>query len=167
MGRRQARALARRLKAEDFDLVFSSDLKRALETATLALPQAEVQTTPLLREVNFGVYEGQTMKTLDEQGREEVLAWWKAPYSHKLKGGESMECLNKRVESWMSELPEEGRIAVFAHGGLIRNAVWQIVGKPTSGEWSVAIENTSLTVIEYGPQRTLLQRVNDRAHLEQ
>jgi broad specificity phosphatase PhoE len=166
LGKTQAGALAARLKNRPFDIVFSSDLLRASETGRLALPDADLQLDPRLREIHFGIYEGKTSDGLSEQERRSVYGWWADPYSRKLEGGESMECLNDRVQSWMNELPTECNVAVFTHGGVIRNAVWQIAGKPHDGEWSVVVDNTSLTIVEYSDRRNLLCTVNDSAHLE-
>ena len=42
LGIKQARRLGLRLEAETFDKVYSSDLKRALQTAQLAVPDADI-----------------------------------------------------------------------------------------------------------------------------
>ena len=75
-GRQQARALALRLGTEQWDLIFSSDLSRAKETAdivagTLGL---SVQTDHRLREMHKGETEGTTLE-------ERINRWgnqWKA-----------------------------------------------------------------------------------------
>lgn len=77
-----------------------------------------------------------------------------------------MECVQARVNDFLTELPSTCEIAIFTHGGVIRNAIWQVVGKPVGGTWSVQVENTSLTVIEYTPRKSVIQRINDHAHLD-
>lgn len=166
VGREQARALARRLVERAYDSVYSSDLRRALETATIATDSAVPTVTPLLREINFGIFEGKSNPVLTDEERDEVTRWWASPYDFKLRGGESMECVDLRIRQWMSSLPEECSVLVFTHGGVVRNALWQVVGKPSKANWSVSIQNTSLTVIEYGSTKTLIHRVNDTAHLQ-
>lgn len=66
----------------------------------------------------------------------------------------------------MNQLPERGAFLVFSHGGVIRDRLWRETGPPPKGAWSFSVENTSLTVIDYEPHRSLIQRVNDHAHLE-
>ena len=158
LGREQATALGRRLDPQRFDAVYSSDLTRSRQTCELALPKANMLLDKRLREINFGVYEGKSRDTL--------TTWWVEPYLEKLQGGESMTCLNTRVSEFLAELPAECEVAIFTHGGVIRNALWQVVGVPVQGAWSVQIENTSVTVLEYTSERTLVHRVNDSAHLE-
>lgn len=165
LGEAQAKALKTRLRTQDFDLIYSSDLIRANQTGVLALPNSEIISDPRLREINFGIFEGQTSDGLSEEARKEVYSWWGRPYDSKLTEGESMQCLQDRVQDWMDELPKSCHVLVFTHGGVVRNAVWQIVGPPSNGEWSVVVDNTSLTVVEYGPKRNLLRVVNDSSHL--
>lgn len=166
LGRQQSQALAARLKAFDFDAIHASDLSRARTTGELALPERDITVDPRLREINFGVYEGKTSEELTEEERADVYGWWAEPYSRKLKGGESMECLNSRIQSWFDDLPQECNIAVFTHGGVIRNALWQIVGRPGDGQWRASVDNTSLSVIEYTKSVQVVKRFNDHAHLD-
>lgn len=168
-GREQARALGRRFARGGFhfDKVFSSDLGRALETGQLALPETEFCVDPRLREIHFGVFEGRSMPELEELERTEVMGWWRSPYASALRGGgESMQDLRRRVEEWRSELASLRHVAVFTHGGVIRDALWRETTPPEDGSWSFLIENTSLTVISYSSGRNVIERVNDRGHLE-
>lgn len=169
-GIQQAEALGRRLRGEKlyhFDKVYSSDLGRALQTARMALPQADITVDPRLREVNFGVFEGKNMEKLEAAEREELSGWWRSPYETTLRGGgESMADLRARVDAWRAELVGVTRIAVFTHGGVIRDALWRETSAPREAAWSFLIDNTSLTVITYTDRRNLIERVNDCAHLE-
>ncbi len=112
-GRREAGALADRLASVDFDGVWASDLVRALETARLAW--GEPVPDRRLRELNFGDLEGLPFAEVDEATRDAVLQFreFAAP------GGESLEDLERRLESFLSGLPP-GRHLLFVHGGVIR-----------------------------------------------
>ena len=65
-GRQQAEALSDALKDEHFDAVVSSDLRRAMQTATiLAVPHGlPLVTTPLLRERDWGDFTGRYIPDL-------------------------------------------------------------------------------------------------------
>ncbi len=168
-GREQALALGRRLAHGPyrFDRVYSSDLERASVSARLALPDHEITQDSRLREIHFGIFEGRSLEQLEPEERKELLTWWKLPYQRALPGGESMSDLRRRVDEWRSELAPHSHIAVFTHGGVIRDTLWRETTPPVHGAWSFQIDNASLTVINYTPRRNLIQRVNDVAHLEE
>lgn len=165
-GRRQARALQPRLNGVRFDRIFTSDLGRCRDTAALALPECAVEPDRRLRELSFGTYEGKAWTELDEAQREGLSAFWHDPYAIRVGGGESFVDLARRVEAWMADLPREGRVAAFTHGGLIRCALWRVTGPPQRREWTVMLDNCSITRIGWRAERMVLMAVNDCAHLE-
>ena len=65
-GRDQARQVAERLACEQLDAVVASDLRRAIQTAEIiaALHGMTVQTTPLLRERDWGGFTGRFIPEL-------------------------------------------------------------------------------------------------------
>lgn len=72
LGQQQAKELAEHFKGMHFDAMFSSDIMRAHNTAkAVALDKAlVVNTTKLLRERFFGVYEGRTIEDYKKENRE-------------------------------------------------------------------------------------------------
>lgn len=125
-GRAQADNAAKILKDEKFDVVFSSDLQRAHETARRALGDKktdQIHLTPLLRERYFGKFQGMTFSQIGNyltkfgeqgnfsfQGREKEF------------GVETEEELKARIAAFMKNLEShKGRnVAVFSHGGFIK-----------------------------------------------
>ena len=67
LGVAQAEKLATRLKHQSFDAVYSSDLKRAHNTAKLALPGADIMLDKRLREISFGSLEDKTQAELTDE----------------------------------------------------------------------------------------------------
>ena len=65
-GIRQAHILRGNIKEINFDIVISSDLKRAFQTACIACPQNDIIKDPKFRERNYGVLEGTTPKNLKD-----------------------------------------------------------------------------------------------------
>ncbi len=114
LGEQQARALSGWLRAERFEKVLASDLRRALQTARLAYGEPQA-TSPALRELNFGALEGLCWAELAEEYRQALLAFegFQAP------GGESTAALRQRVYGFFDCLPP-GRHLIFTHGGVLR-----------------------------------------------
>lgn len=119
-GRTQAKAAAAELRGASIDLIVSSPLPRALETARtvlkdLGLPDSALMSDDRLREVDFGLYDG---RPLDE---------WKklfASYADRLdtaaEGGETYRQLRRRVGEFIFDLESRypsKNILVVTHGG--------------------------------------------------
>lgn len=115
VGRAQAIELRSELSGVPFDCVWSSDLTRAIETATLSsgIPVQDCR----LREMHFGDLEGHTWSGLDLDLRATLVDFdrFAAP------NGESAAGFTRRVVSFLDDL-SSGRHLVFTHGGVIRAA---------------------------------------------
>lgn len=68
-GINQARQLAEELKGKHFDAFVASDLKRSVDTCRIVAEphHAEVRTTPLLRERNWGSFTGRYIPDLKDE----------------------------------------------------------------------------------------------------
>ena len=112
-GRAQARGLSDRLRGHAFVGTWSSDLRRASETARLAFGEPTVDRR--LRELDFGALEGLTWDELDEPTQDALISFddFAAP------GVESVPAFRARVTEFVGGL-EAGDHLVVTHGGVIR-----------------------------------------------
>lgn len=168
LGIAQAHKLARRLKHEPFDGVYSSDLQRARVTAEIALPEADIHFDTRLREIHFGILEDKTWDTLSPE--EALMASERRNYldDYRLpEGGESNADVRSRIGSFVRDLPD-GKHAVFCHGGVVRNTLLWVMRQtmPRFNDWWFTVDNTSISVVRRSPKKMTIQRVNDTAHLE-
>lgn len=135
-GRAQAQELRRIIAEVPFDWCYSSDLKRAYETAQILIEgrQIPVQIDSRLRERNYGPWEGTSG------------AQYKKAAIEQLEDVESDESLNKRVfqffEDVISEV-QEGTVLVVCHGGVIRNIIHHIL-KLSCLSGDIKVENMAL-----------------------
>jgi broad specificity phosphatase PhoE len=114
-GEEQARALGNELAEVRVDRVLSSPLSRALETARLAGFGDRVETTDLLREFDYGEYEGLTSAEI----RERRPGW--DLFRDGCPGGETAAEVAKRVAPLLAELAEADADAIlFGHGHGLR-----------------------------------------------
>ena len=123
LGRRQAEELATRLADVRLDAVYSSDLRRARDTATpvARLHGLAVETVPELREVDVGSWSGLTREEAERLFPEGFRRWlrWELAW----EDGESYEAMGTRVVGAVRRLAARhpgGRILVVSHGGPIR-----------------------------------------------
>jgi broad specificity phosphatase PhoE len=127
VGRRQARALAEQLAAEPIDVVYSSPLSRALDTAR---PLAAGHDAPLrvrdeLKEIHYGAYQ-------DILKAERKLKLKRNHRTEPMPGGESLRDVFDRVAVVREEVEAERRagrnVAVVAHFWSLRMLAGQVDG---------------------------------------
>jgi probable phosphoglycerate mutase len=112
-GRRHALSLRKEVEAIAPDHVWSSDLRRAVETARLASREPRVDGR--LREIDFGRLEGLTWERCSV-GHREALARFEG---FAAPDGETLDQLRVRVHAFVEELGP-GRHLVVTHGGVVR-----------------------------------------------
>jgi broad specificity phosphatase PhoE len=122
-GRGQAQDLAARLARVHLDAVYSSDLRRAWETAeaVASAKGLDVIRLPELREVDVGSWSGLTRDECEARFPE-AFARWRAGGSG-WDDGESYEEMGERIVEAIGRLAAEhqgGAILVVSHGGPIR-----------------------------------------------
>lgn len=131
-GVQQARHLAEHLASPAFtasiDVIVSSDLARAHQTASMAAGHfgLPIATTAALRERNYGVYEGHEL-TVVQGGRAGLASFDLRSPDAPIENGETLTVFAQRVHDAFEQLAVEhaGRnIMVFAHGGVI-DIVWR------------------------------------------
>jgi broad specificity phosphatase PhoE len=111
-GRRQAKALGERRRNDGIAVVFTSDLRRAVETAEIAFAGSEipVHEDSRLRECNYGALNGRPVAEIDA----EKIGRIDKPYP----GGESYGQVVGRVRSFLDDLSprfESARVLLISH----------------------------------------------------
>ncbi len=163
-GRAQARELARAVARLPLRAIYTSDLSRAVETARIvaaAFPGGlPVVPEPRFREHHAGALAGHT---LDEM-RVLFPDWWAADQADPLNtrcpdGGETFRELCARAaagaEAIAARHPGEA-VGVVAHGGSIRALVFEVLRLPAESLDAFALDNCSVTVIEWSETPRLL-----------
>lgn len=123
-GEAAARELGDRLGGRSYDLVLSSPLRRALDTARLA--GFEPRVDDRLREMDYGEYEGITTAQIRERRPDWDLWRDGAP------GGETAADVGRRMDdliAWV-RAQEPGRVLAFGHGHALRVLTARWLGLP-------------------------------------
>lgn len=130
-GRGQARSLAVALDRAGVRTVWTSDLERARETATIvaaALGLAGPRVDPELRERKFGVFEGLTREECAARHPEAWQAWLARTATPP--GGEARELAVARLGAALERIAAlgEGPALVISHGGVMRLWLMELTG---------------------------------------
>jgi probable phosphoglycerate mutase len=102
-GRGQAEALRDRLRAERFDRVVSSPLRRATETAAIVTGQEPVEADERLLEMDYGAWEGLTYAGIAARDAAYRSRWEADPASLPCPDGESGDDVAARVRSFLAD----------------------------------------------------------------
>jgi broad specificity phosphatase PhoE len=116
-GRAQARTLADDLAGEDIDVVYSSDLIRAHETARIVAEPRGLAVTaiPELRERDFGTWEGLTDDDISTRFPDAHHRAWGDAETKEEMAERVFEALRR-----ISAAHGDGRVLVVTHGGPLR-----------------------------------------------
>lgn len=120
-GEEDARRAGALIRGMAFDKVCCSDILRARQTMGIALPQAQAQLTPLLREIGVGSLAGRYISDCEAEYGKAYLNN-KAAGDYRPYGGENYEMHLDRVRRFAEEMiqSEAQCIAAFCHAGTIR-----------------------------------------------
>lgn len=172
-GRAQATALANRWKAEGvkFDLVISSTLQRAKETAEIIASSLKVplEFDEVWLERDIGEMEGLTNEEVQQKPRPAYVT----PYDSIGGDGEGDWALFLRAGQALHSLLKRpaGSYLIVSHGGMLNQLMHAIVGVAHHADPSgvrFRFENTSFARVIYQPHlhRWAIDALNDHAHLK-
>jgi probable phosphoglycerate mutase len=170
-GRRQAERVGQRIAGRPFVSLYSSDLKRAFETA-LAIEAAtglQAESMQGLREIFLGEWEGLRTDDLARRFPEAWSSWTEEPNWDLVPGGEGAARFETRVAAALDEIlgrHAQGDVVVVTHGGVIQIALHRVIGRPSRGLFPFKIQNASISVIERRDGRMVIAGVNDTNHLD-
>lgn len=165
----QAKRLADRLKDLKIDKAYSSDLKRAYQTAGIVFRDISIEKSADFREMNFGIFEGIGYEMIIEKYPDLYSEWINSPTKIKIPGGEGFIDLNKRVLRKLASIlwrHADGTIAIVSHGGPIRVILCNALGYGPKIFWQIEQESCALNIIDYSEaQSPIVVTRNDTAHL--
>jgi broad specificity phosphatase PhoE len=129
-GRLQALRSANDLKTYEIQAVYSSDLRRAVDTARAiaANHDLEVKIDPDLREIDQGEWEGLTVEEIRDRWPE---LWGPARHYNPRPGGETPEQVRRRALKALQRIVDDhpqGTVVIVSHGGTIRWIIAEALG---------------------------------------
>lgn len=170
-GQRQAEKIATHLKENYLiDMIFSSDLCRALQTAAPTAKAFGLEIIPVsdLRERGVGIWEGLSHKEILETDGEELLAARAENRSPNPEGSEPISALHQRVYKAEDEILARSKgkcVAVFSHTCVMHTMArrWQ----ESLPKTDFVFENASISVVDYddGGSVVAIPVLNFQGHL--
>jgi len=170
VGVRQAEQLAARLSAEEIHAIYSSHLRRALQTADYI---SQPQNLPVLieedvRELDHGYLEGLTFNQIKENYGEFLVRWRSEPAEIRVPGGERLAEVAERAWHGLNNIvqrhPEAEQILVVSHNFPILGIVCRVTGTHLNSYRSFHIDPCGITRLAYDEGRWNLTEVNSREY---
>ena len=171
-GNQQAQAVAKRLKYQPIDVMYSSPLKRAYRTAQYIAEEKgimEIKVVDNLKEINAGLWEDMKFDKLPVKWPKEHDVWENKPHLHCMPMGESIKDAFDRTLHEVLHIIKENQgksVCVVTHGTVLRSLVCHFKGKPFEELATVPwCDNTSITVVEFDDRNFRVCLEGDNSHL--
>lgn len=168
-GINQARNLAHALRLLPIASVYSSPLRRAMQTSEIIGKALSLPVIPQdgLMEMDLGHLDGLTNPEMQQRFPEITSGWRSDPSSVRMPGGESLKDTQKRAWRTLEEIlkmnPAEHAVAV-THNFVIGVIVLRALGLPLSKFQSIRVELGSLTTLEHDNNGWRLISLNETLH---
>ncbi len=140
-----------------FDKIFSSPLCRALDTAHYLANGRDIPivTNDLLREINFGAWEGLTDKELIAMDAAFKYFFDQPSLFTPAEGGETFEEVGLRAKTFLTDVIEplehtHNRIMIVAHGAINKGLFMHIDGHGPEDFWKGGLhKNCGASIVDY------------------
>ena len=171
-GREQARVAAEHLRDKHIDVIYSSDLIRAYNTA---LPHAELRGLSViksrqLREMHIGDWEGRKIDELEKLWPEKFCVDWLQNFGCcTVPGGESVPQVAERIYNEIMRIGKENAgktVLIACHAAAIR-AFWGKVTETPAERVAAEIPfptNASCTTVIFDGERLIPVKYSDDSY---
>lgn len=170
-GLRQAEAAARKLIGWDVTAVFSSPLKRALETANVLSKHLDLSVVPLegLIDIDFGRWQGLSIEEAAQQDSELYYRWLDSPHQVCFPGGESLDDVRHRVVAAVEQLAlqhSDQTVILVSHKVVCQVLICAMLGLDDSHFWQVRQNVCAINAFVLRNGIPTVTLVNDTCHLK-
>lgn len=151
------------------DVIYSSDLSRAIKTAT---PIATALNLPIikekmLREANMGIWETKTRDEVEKEYPEALKTYYEDTDNVYFQGGEKYVDLLTRSSQIMDKIAKENEgktILISTHSGFVRGFVCFL--KNIKFKEFGHVPNASVTEIDYSAGKAEFIKIGYKEHLK-
>lgn len=148
-GKEQASKIHQLLKGRAISRIYTSQLKRTLETAAIIFPDQIPTAYKALNERDFGLWEGRTANEIQVAFPLVWEEWLESPFDVTPSKAEPFQKFKDRVQSIVEEIreTEDDEIAIVGHLGVLR-LIYQFLVDPEADFWSIDIPQGTVLLLE-------------------
>lgn len=171
-GRAQAKLLGKRLKKYNLDIIYSSDLKRVIETSEIinCYINTEIIVKQEFREINMGAWDTLTIEERYVSHGDYAKEWAKHLEDLPYPDGECGADVCKRAIKVIDEIKKQQykNVAIVTSGGTIAILLSEFLGLGQHKRFNMDIDNCSISIVKYDNvhNKITVKCINDTEHLE-
>ena len=168
-GKRQAERAGVFFAGRPVRRILSSPLTRAMQTAEPigTSTGAAVEALEEFTDMDFGIWEGLSLREVEERYPSDMMVWKKSPEKLWIEGGESLTMVRRRISEGFGKIAsaEEQDIAVVTHRVICKLIVLHFLRIENEHFWDMKFDPGSITLLEGRNGRFTLIFSNDTCHL--
>ncbi len=172
-GRGQAASLALSLKNECLTAIYSSPLKRAMETALIIAayhPSIPIYEEEGLIEMDLGKFDGMEAKTWVKEYPEFLEEWQKNPSDIRMPGGENLQEVQERALQAIDRISRsyspETSILLSSHNFVNLTILCHAKKIPLARFREIPQQTAALNILYKEGRDMWVQVLNDRSHIQ-
>lgn len=169
-GMEQVKRLGEHFKNMHIHAIYSSPLKRTMQTAHAIAKVKGLDVIPDRRiiEIDHGVWSGMLVEEVQKKYPEQFRQWLEEPHKVVFEGGESLLQVYERVRDFLEYLKERHwgqTVVVVSHTVPIRAIYCALLHVDLSKFWSFGCDNGSYSLVHMEKDRNVIMQLNITCHL--
>ena len=169
VGATQAELLGRYLDNWQLEAIYSSPLRRALDTANAVARHQKAAVTIVkgLTDLDYGEWQSLSEQEVKRLYPALLNEWHSCPHKVTIPGGESLEDVRSRAAGVVDNIlaKHNGNVLLVSHRVVIKVLVCHSLGLDNSHFWNIRQDVGGITVFDCTDGRFILTRHNDTSHL--
>ncbi|MFC1911450.1 histidine phosphatase family protein [Chloroflexota bacterium] len=171
VGLKQAELLGKYLSNWELEAVYSSPLRRALDTANMVAryQKVAVRVAEGLTDFDYGEWQSVPEQEVKKLYPALLNEWHSNPHKAKMPSGESLEDVRRRAVELINDiLPRHrGNVLLVSHRVVIKVLICDFLGLDNSHFWNIRHDICGITTFDHVDGRFVLTRHNDTSHLRE
>jgi len=171
VGIKQAELLGKYLSNWKLEAIYSSPVKRALDTANIVARYQKIGVHVAEGLIDFDYGEWQSLPEQEVKRLYPALLneWHNNPHKVRMPGGESLEDVRRRAIEVVNDILSkyEGSVVLVSHRVVNKVLICSLLGLDNSHFWNINQDVGGITIFNYVDGRFVLTRHNDTSHLRE
>jgi len=170
-GIKQAELLGKYLSNWELEAIYSSPLRRALDTANIIARYQKIGVHIAEGLIDFNYGEWQALPEQEAKRLYPTLhnEWHNNPHKVIMPGGESLEDVRRRAIEVVNDVLSkyQGGVVLVSHRVVNKVLICSLLGLDNSYFWNIKQDVGGITIFNYVDGRFVLARHNDTSHLKE